>query len=365
MWNKLLTTTLKEVLGCACNGVEESVLLCRSDTSVCYICVYVDDILLASSDKALLQKVIDGLCSKFDARHLGPAHLFCGMVITRNRKSRMMHLSEAAKIDKMLEKFGMDNAKESRVPLSECMKQGKEESDEELVVQYQQLVGQLLYLSTTVRPDIAHAAAVLSRYMSKPAQEHWKAAKRVLKYLKGTRTHGLCLGQHEPVSANAEMGLELTGYCDSDFGTDVDTRRSRTGFLFLLNGSLVAWYSKLQKTVATSTAEAEYMAVSACVKEALWIRNFLGSLMNGTWDGIPILNDNQATLRMINDLNSVSRSKHIDIQHHFVRERAVRGEVKFHYCPTDTMLADYLTKVLPSSRFEEIRDALHVVKKQE
>eukprot|EP00963_Diacronema_lutheri_P011302 scaffold1360_cov595-Pavlova_lutheri.AAC.1 len=237
-----------------------------------------------------------------------------------------MHLSEAAKIDKMLEKFGMDNAKESRVPISECMKQGKEESDEELVVQYQQLVGQLLYLSTTVRPDIAHAAAVLSRYMSKPAQEHWKAAKRVLKYLKGTRTHGLCLGQHEPESANAEMGLELTGYCDSDFGTDVDTRRSRTGFLFLLNGSLVAWYSKLQKTVATSTAEAEYMAVSACVKEALWIRNFLGSLMNGTWDGIPILNDNQATLRMLNDLNSVSRSKHIDIQHHFVRERAVRGE---------------------------------------
>eukprot|EP00963_Diacronema_lutheri_P000643 scaffold41_cov370-Pavlova_lutheri.AAC.1 len=200
----------------------------------------------------------------------------------------------------MLEKFGMDNAKESRVPLSECMKQGKEESDEELVVQYQQLVGQLLYLSTTVRPDIAHAASVLSRYMSKPAQEHWKAAKRVLKYLKGTRTH-----------------------------------------------------------------EAEYMAVSACVKEALWIRNFLGSLMNGTWDGILILNDNQATLRMINDLNSVSRSKHIDIQHHFVRERAVRGEVKFHYCPTDIMLADYLTKILPSSRFEEIRDALHVVKKQE
>ena len=145
----------------------------------------------------------------------------------------------------------------------------------------------------------------------------------------------------------------------------MDTRRSRTGFLFLLNGSLVSWYSKLQKTVATSTAEAEYMAVSACVKEALWIRNFLGSLLQSTWNEVPILNDNQATLRMINDLNSVSRSKHIDIQHHFVRERAVRGEVKFHYCPTDIMLADYLTKVLPSSRFEEIRDALHVVKKQE
>ena len=365
MWNKLLTTTLKEVLDCECNDVEESVLVCRSKTSACFICVYVDDILLASSDKTLLQKVMDGLCSKFDARHLGPAHLFCGMVIDRNRKSRMMHLSESTKIDKMLEMFGMESAKESRVPLSECMKQGKEESDGKLVVQYQQLVGQLLYLSTTVRPDIAHAAAVLSRYMSKPTQEHWKAAKRVLKYLKGTRTHGLCLGQHEVKSVNAEMDLKLVGYCDSDFGTDVDTRRSRTGFLFLLNGSLVSWYSKLQKTVATSTAEAEYMAVSACVKEALWIRNVLGSLLKSTWNEVSIMNDNQATLRMINDLNSVSRSKHIDIQHHFVRERAVRGEVKFHYCPTDIMLADYLTKVLPSSRFEEIRDALHVVKKQE
>ena len=91
--------------------------------------MYADDILLASSDKIQLQKVMDGLCNKFDARHSGPAHLFCGMVIDRNRKSRIMHLSESAKIDRMLEMFGMESAKESRVPLSECMKQGKEESD--------------------------------------------------------------------------------------------------------------------------------------------------------------------------------------------------------------------------------------------
>lgn len=359
MWNKLLTGVLTEDIGCECISVDESVLTCKRNNSVCYICVYVDDIILATSDQQLLKELIKELSGKFNARHLGPASLFCGMVITRRREKRVLYLSESQKIEQLLHTYGMEQAKEARVPLGVPLSEMKCKDDEIVVTQYQQLVGQLLYISTTVRPDIAHAAATLSRYMSKPGETHWNAAKAVLRYLKKTRDYGLCLGQ---LNEESDEEFELIGFCDSDYATDKDTRRSRTGYLFLLNGSLITWYSKLQKTVACSTAEAEYMAVSACVKEALWLRNFMGSLLHKKWNGIQIFNDNQACLRMLQDLNSVTRTKHIDVHHHFARERWMRGEVKFAYCRSEDMLADYLTKVLAPGRFEKLISALHVQK---
>lgn len=359
MWNKLLTGVLTKEIGCECTAVDESVLTCKRGNSVCYICVYVDDIILATSDHELLKVLIKELCGKFKARHLGPASLFCGMVITRNREKRILYLSESQKVDNLLQTYGMEQAKEARVPLGVPLSELKGVDDEAIVTQYQQLVGQLLYISTTVRPDIAHAAATLSRYMSKPSLTHWNAAKSVLRYLKKTRDYALCLGQ---LNDESDEEFEIIGFCDADYATDVDTRRSRTGYLFLLNGSLITWYSKLQKTVACSTAEAEYMAASACVKEALWLRNFLGSLLYKQWNGIQIFSDNQACLKMLQDLNSVTRTKHIDVHHHFVRERCMRGEVKFDYCKSEDMLADYLTKILAPGRFENLISALHVDK---
>lgn len=357
MWNKLLTSTLVEDIGCECVIVDQSVLKCRSGPSVAYICIYVDDILLATNDQVLLRRLVKSLCEKFDARHLGSVGLFCGMMITRDRTKRVMYLSERQKIENMLRTYGMEQAKEARTPLAVPLVEMNGEGDETIVTDYQQLVGQLLYISTTVRPDIAHAAATLSRYMSMPGEVHWNAAKSVLRYLKKTKNYVLCLGQlREDVIGE----YELTGFCDSDYATDKDTRRSRTGYLFLFNGSLVSWYSKLQKTVACSTAEAEYMAVSACVKEALWLRNLMGSLLDKSWNSIQIYNDNQACLKMLQDLNSVTRTKHIDVHHHFVHERWMRGEVRFGYCPSENMLADYLTKVLSPSRFEMLIKALHV-----
>lgn len=359
MWNKLLTTTLTEDLGCECVSVDESVLTCKRGNSMCYICVYVDDILLATNDHQLLTSLINGLCERFDARHIGPIGLFCGMVITRNREKRILYLSESQKVERLLRTYGMEQAKETKVPLAVPLIELEGEEDQAIVTDYQQLVGHLLYISTTARPDIAHATAVLSRYMSKPGQVHWNAAKGVLRYLKKTKDYGLCLGQ---LNEEGDEKFNVVGFCDSDYATDKDTRRSRTGYLFLMNGSLITWYSKLQKTVACSTAEAEYMSVSACVKEALWLRNFLGSLFGKSWSPIKIWNDNQACLRMLHDLNSVTRTKHIDVHHHFARERWMRGEVKFDYCKSEDMLADYLTKVLTPVRFEKLIREVHVQK---
>jgi hypothetical protein len=178
--------------------------------------------------------------------------------------------------------------------------------------------------------------------MAYPTVQHWSAAKDVLRYLAGTRDQGVLFKKG--------AGF-LVGYCDSDFAGDVDTRRSTAGYVFTLCGGAVSWSSKLQVTVAVSTAEAEYMAAASAVKEALWFRKLLFDFGFVLDSPVLIFCDNQAAIKLL--LNPVvsSRSKHIDVLHHFARERVARREVSFEYCRTDDMIADCLTKAVPEHKF--------------
>ncbi|KAJ9524416.1 hypothetical protein QJQ45_019406 [Haematococcus lacustris] len=184
-------------------------------------------------------------------------------------------------------------------------------------------------------PDIAYAVGALARHMAAPTQQHWAAAKAVLSYLKGTASQGLVFGGND----------SLQGYCDADYAKDKDTARSTTGYVFTLHGAAISWSSRLQPTVAMSTAEAEYMAASGAVKEAVWLRKLMQDL------GLPgscvnIMCDNQAALQLLNNPMASARSKHISVHHHFARERAARGKVMFTYCSTSEMAADVMTKPL-------------------
>jgi hypothetical protein len=132
---------------------------------------------------------------------------------------------------------------------------------------YQELIGCLLYLSGCNRPDIAQAVGVLSRFMSKPTDEHMNAAKQVLKYLLSSHQLGLCFSEGDE---------KLLGYCDADYAGDVDKRKSTSGFVFMMNGAAISWASKLQPTVAMSTCEAEFVAAANAAKEALWLQTLLG-----------------------------------------------------------------------------------------
>jgi hypothetical protein len=185
--------------------------------------------------------------------------------------------------------------------------------------------------------------------MSKPSLDHWHAAKAVVRYLASTPDYGINYGN------NTSGELNLVGFSDADYAGDLSTRRSTTGYAFMLNGGIISWSSRLQPTVALSTTEAEYMAAASAIKEALWLRTLLSEL-NVNTGTIGLYSDNQAAIKILKNPVISNRSKHIDVMHHFARERVARKDVAFEYIPTGNMLADIFTKALP-----EIKFATHVV----
>ena len=152
----------------------------------------------------------------------------------------------------------------------------------------------------------------------------------------------------------------LQGYCDADYASDVDTRRSTTGYVFILNGGAITWASRLQQTVAASTTEAEYMAAAFAIKEALWLRKILSDL-GASIDTFDINADNQSAIKLLKNPIFSMRSKHIDVIYHFARERVARKDVTFHYIKTNDMVADALTKAVPTSKFEFCRTSMGII----
>lgn len=326
-----------------------------------YLLVYVDDILLVSPDKTFNQKTKRRLMEAFDARDLGEAVTYLGINIIRDRGSRSITIVQQRMTDDIITKFDLVNAKTVTIPMSNAVKLSKEEGAplDKSRFPYSQLTGSLMYLSICSRPDISYSVGVLARYMANPTTVHGQAAKSVGRYLKGTANHGITYGGFPPITSNTGSALtELIGYCDADYAGDIDTRRSTTGYVFMLNGGAISWQSKLQPTVAVSTAEAEYMAAAAAVKEGLWLKKLLVDL--GRPCSIKILADNQSAIKLLRNPISSLRSKHIDITHHFARERVMRGEVSFRYISTTDQVADILTKALPSSKHHQCKEDMGV-----
>ena len=319
-----------------------------------FILVYMDDILVVGKTMDSINHVKSRLEGVFDVRDLGEASYFLSINIIRDRPSRYLQINQQRITTQLVEKYGLQEGKIKTVPMSPDIKlvQATEDNllDKELF-KYSELVGSLLYLAVCTRPDITFAVGVLARHMSKPTLEHWTAAKAVLRYLAGTT--GLGINFTHTTEA-------VEGYCDADYAGDVNTRKSTTGFVYILNGGAVVWSSKLQPTVAVSTAEAEYMAAAQAVKEALWLKTLLRDFGFSTGP-MKINSDNQGAINLLKHPMSSAKSKHIDVIYHFARERVQRKEVNFEYCTTEQMLADCMNKALPKGKFEFCRGGLGIV----
>ena len=358
-WNTTLDEYLKSVGYHKSNAdgciYVKSVKEANDRISFVILGVYVDDIIPVSNNPVLLKAEKAALCERFEMVDRGEIHYLLGMSIKRDRECRTLTISKTNYVEKVLRKFGMKNCKPISTPLELGRKfQQLSQGDEPFNVQtYQQAIGCLTYMSTATRPDIAAAVGVLFQYMSRPSKDHWIGVKRVLRYLKGTLLYGLKFSAHEEEP-------ELFAYSDADWAGDVDTRRSTSGYVFQIGSSTVSWSSKKQTTVAKSSTEAEYVALSSATQEAVWLRSLMGDLGRQMDAPINVYEDNQGAIELAKNAKYHNRTKHIDICHHFVRERVVSNEIQVIYCPTGDMIADIMTKGLAKLTFEKLRDLLGV-----
>ncbi|CAN1802350.1 Retrovirus-related Pol polyprotein from transposon TNT 1-94 [Linum perenne] len=209
-------------------------------------------------------------------------------------------------------------------------------------VPYSSAVGSLMYAMVCSRPDLSHALSVVSRYMANPGREHWQAVQWIFRYLRGTSKACLQFGK----SRNG-----LVGYVDADYGGDLDSRRSLTGFVFTIGGCAVSWKASLQSSPALSTTEAEYMAVCEACKEAVWLKGLYAEFP-GDSSCITIFCDSQSAICLTKDQMYHERSKHIDVRYHYIRWVIAEGKVKVTKISTHDNPADMMTKAVPAAKFE-------------
>ena len=347
---------------------------CRSEFDSCvyhkrlpggmmvYLLLYVDDMLIASSNMLEIQKLKALLNGEFEMKDLGEARKILGMEIVRDRKAGTLYLSQKRYIEKVLERFGMKDAKAVGTPLASHFKlsaklapRTREEVEHMGRVPYASAVGSVMYAMVCTRPDISQAVSVVSRYMANPGKGHWEAVKWILRYLKGTSDIGLLYGRDKTISR------DMVGYVDSDYAGDLDKRRSLTGYLFTLGGCAVSWKATLQHTVALSTTEAEYMAATEAAKEAIWLKSLVGDL--GVKQGVvTVFCDSQSAIHLTKNQMFHERTKHIDIRVHFVRDVVAKGEIAVKKISTLENPADMMTKPIPTTKFKSCLDLVGICK---
>jgi hypothetical protein len=330
----------------------------RTDAGILLVAVHVDDFLTVGSTKGAINVFKDELRTKWTISDLGEARFCLGIALDRDHSTRTIRLSQTALIDRIIHQFGLKDA----VPVSTPMESGlhlsrrthapSNDAQRELMSRtpYRSLVGSLMYLAIGTRPDIAHAVQQLCRHLDCYGPVHWDAAKRVVRYLKGSRELQLVLGGDHPA--------RLMGYTDSDYANCPDTRRSVSGYCFTLGSGMVTWSARQQKTVSLSTCEAEYVAASDAAKELAWIRTLLREIDFTQPSATPLLCDNTGGITLSEDASYHSKVKHIDINVHSIRERVALGQLKLHYVRSLNNSADIFTKALPRKDFERLRLSL-------
>lgn len=326
------------LLGMGYKSLEiESCLYIRNNNGCkTIVTLYVDDFFVFSNDVSETENLKQVLSSNFKLKDMGVVKQCLGMSVNVNKNKGVITLSQESYINQLLIKFNMTDSKTFDTPMEDKLHIVKEENCN-LKVPYQQLIGSLMYLAVLTRPDIMYSVSFLSQFNNSFNSKHWMYAKRILKYLKKTKSFGL--------TYTREGNSELVGYVDADWGNDIVDRRSYSGVCFVLCGGAISWSSRKQKSVALSSTEAEYMAITEACTEAIYLRNILLEISDNIYT-VNIFNDNQGALKL--SANSVfhNRTKHIDVRYHFCRDCVNNKIVNLKYLETARMPADMLTKSL-------------------
>ena len=303
----------------------------KTDNELLVLGIYVDDGLIISTSEILGDFVIEHLKKNFEITQSDNVKCYVGLEI--EQFSDAIFICQTRYIEAVVKRFEIDTEKVVNVPydrnslsisdyepgspiLGECDKP------------YRELLGCLIYLSNCSRPDITFIVIKLSRFIKDARWLHWKAAIKVLMYLSTTKNLGILYKSGD---------MNLIAFSDSDFASDVDTRKSTSGNVFTLGGAAISWQSKLQNCVAVSTAEAEFVAAALAVRNLIWLKNFIFEIISEELN-ITLYVDNQSAIKMIENPVMHNRTKHIDIQYHFIRDIFQKGLFNLKYIPSKAQL---------------------------
>ena len=352
-WNETICKTLLEQ-GLKGSAADPCIFSIINEDKIMILALFVDDMIMAYDNKKFATEVKNALSENFKMKEMGELKYILGMQISRDRNNHLIYINQKQYITEILEKFSMSDCKPVSTPQEIDNSLGKieyEKLNEEMHALYREAVGKLMFLMTSTRPDIAFTVGLLARQLSGPSEGHWKLVKRTLRYLQGTKALNLALGgPHEDII--------LKAYVDASWANDLEDRKSTSGCIVLICDSAVTWFSRKQTSVALSTTEAEYVAASSCVQEVLWARQLLDDIGFKQLMATKIMEDNQGCIKLAKNFRTDTRTKHIDIRHHFLRDKINSKEIEMVYCPTEDMAADVLTKALPGPQFTKLRETL-------
>ena len=365
-WNLTLDDYLKSI-GLVRTDSDACVYVSKTERII--LCLYVDDGLIACRRPSDLHQILSDLHEKFSITSSQP-QCFVGLQIERDRKNRTISIHQEGYISRILEKFAMTDCKpcvtpgDSKEKLSDDMSPSTEvEKSLMEKIPYREVVGSLMFAMTVSRPDIAYQVSQVARFCQNPGQRHWIAVKRILRYLKGTNGLKIVYGLPFDDSMSAECGqdpMKPIAFSDADWAANLDNRRSTYGSLVVVNGGPVVWQSKLQKSVACSTHEAEYVAISETTRDLIWVTQYLRDLGYQPQEPMTVFSDNQGAIATTENPDSHHRTKHIDVKYHFIRGLVQSGDLVVKYTSTRKQPADMLTKTLTGPSLALCRKMLNL-----
>jgi transposase InsO family protein len=318
------------------------------------VTLYVDDCLLISPNEKDLLKLENDIANRFKIKKLGECKRIIGLDWKRNRVEKSSVITQKSYTNMLIEKFLEEGIKTSTVPMAIYADEDKSALFEKHKL-FMQAVGSLIYLAVNSRPDISYAVSRVSRKLVNPSQQDWNDVKRILRYLKGNVGFGIKYG-------SSSNGLEA--YADASYGTEKD-RKSRSGFAVYMAGGAIGWYSKMQRVVALSTLESEYIAAATCAQDLMFYKQVIQELgikeIEDVCLPVRLHMDNQGAIAVSKHVSNHDRSKHIDIRYHYLRDLVNKEEVVIDYCETKKMTADTLTKPLSKELFEKHRSGLGLI----
>jgi len=345
-WHAQLSVVLEDS-GFKRSNADSSLFIHLGPMAKVMFLVYVDDLIIVGNDSDAISHLKATLQKRFPIKDLGNLKYFLGIEIAISHKG--LFLNQHKYVLDLLKDAKMIDAKPAPIPLDSKLKLKTTSEPLGSINYYQHLVGRLIYLTIT-RPDITYAVSLVSQFMHTPIVFHLNLVKRILCYLKGSAGRGIVMTNHGHT--------QITGYRDSDWAGNAIDRKSTTGFCMFVGGNLVSYRSKKQHIVAHSSAEVEYRAMTFATYELIWLKGLLSNLGFSSSIPMTLFCDNQATLHIAANPVFHERTKHIEVDCHFIHQQVHSQVIKTCYICSHDQLPDLFTKVLTSAHFHHLLSKL-------